>query len=237
MIGNPFQAVHRERLGDVIARQLELAIRGGQYPPGARLPPQRQLAKDYGVSRPVLRESLQLLELRGLIVTHYGSGTYVTEPLSESISTSPEFWLRDNLSRVSQFYEFRRIIEPPGAALAAQRATQEEILNLKRNVDEAAAAIEKNDIPAFVKLDIEFHALVAQMSHNPYLIHVFNQSIHLETDIRQVIHLLPGHLVVAHQRHVAIYNAIAAHDADRSCELIRDAFVHVMEEIEAAIQM
>jgi GntR family transcriptional repressor for pyruvate dehydrogenase complex len=232
MFVDPLDSLHRERLGDVVARKLELAIRGGQYPPGTRLPAQRQLAKDLGVSRPVLRESLQLLELRGLIVTHYGSGTYVAEPLA--FSASPESWLHENASRVNQFYEFRRIIEPPGAALAAQRATKDELLNLKRNIDEAALAVEINDIAAFVTLDVEFHALVAELSHNLYLSHILNQSIHQETDVRQVIHLLPDHLAVAHQRHVAIYEAIVAGDAGRSSELMREAFIRVVQEIEEA---
>lgn len=236
MFVDPLNSVHRERLGDIVARKLELAIRGGQYPPGTRLPAQRQLAKDLGVSRPVLRESLQLLELRGLIVTHYGSGTYIADPLA--FSTSPVTWLRENISRVNLFYEFRSIIEPPGAALAAQRASKEELLNLKRNIDEAAVAVEKNDIASFVALDVEFHALVAELSHNPFLVHVLNQSIHLETDVRQVIHLLQGHLAVAHQRHVAIYEAIAVGDAHKSSELMREAFVRVVQEIaEATIDL
>jgi GntR family transcriptional regulator, transcriptional repressor for pyruvate dehydrogenase complex len=229
MFVDPLDSLHRERLGDIVARKLELAIRGGQYPPGSRLPAQRQLANDLGVSRPVLRESLQLLELRGLVNIHYGSGTYVAEPVD--FSTSPESWLRDNISRVNQFYEFRRIIEPAGAALAAQRATKEEVLNLKRNIDEAALAVERNDITAFVTFDVEFHALVAQMSHNPYLLHTLNQSIHLETDVRHIIHLLHDHLAVAHRRHVAIYEAIAAGDAERSRELMDNAFVRVVQEI------
>lgn len=220
------------RLSDAVAQQLELSIRSGHYPPGTRLPSHRQLAKEFGVSRPVLQKSMQLLQEQGLVVMRRGSGTYVIDPVAASRSAL--VWLQDNLSNLQQYYAFRRILEPATAALAASQATADELQSLKQNIDAAAAAVKKNDVPSFAVRDMEFHSLVAQMSHNPYLIRALNQDIHLITDFCQVIHLLPGHALIAHTRHVAIYEAIAAGDAQQASALMRDALVRVLQEIEAA---
>jgi GntR family transcriptional repressor for pyruvate dehydrogenase complex len=232
MLADPLQTVRRERLGDVVAKQLESAIRAGQYPPGGRLPGQRQLAQELGISRPILREALQTLELRGLITTQHGSGTYVAEP--PGAATAPAAWLRENHAHLRQFYEFRQIIEPEAAALAACRATPEEIAQLQRNVTESAAAVAAGETYAFVMLDIEFHALISRMSGNPYLFHALDQIISVEGDARQAIHRLPGHLPLAQRRHEAICDGIVARAAGRARAAMLEALTGVLDDIEEA---
>lgn len=205
------RAVRPERLADLVAKQFEQSILAGVYLPGTQLPPERELAKQIGVSRPVLRESLRALEMRGLLVTYHGRGTYVAQLPDETIS--PIEWLRENNDGVRRFYEFRQLVEPPAAAWAAQRASDQEIADLKRNLDEAAGHSERGEILPFVALDIEFHQLIAHMSGNPFLYQALERIVNPESDFRRVILRLPDHLPVAHRRHVAIYEAIAARDS------------------------
>ena len=232
MLSDLLKSTNPMRLSDAVTQQLELSIRSGHYPAGTRLPSHRELAIKFGVSRPVLRQSMQSLEEQGLVIVRRGSGTYVVD--SVGASRSAITWLQNNLAKLQQFYEFRQILEPTGAALAARLATEDEIQNLKSNIDAAAVAVKTNDIPSFAVQDMEFHSLVAQMSHNPYLMRALSQDINLITDFCQVIHLLPGHALVAHTRHQMIYDAIAAGDGERASAFMRDALVRVLQEIKDA---
>ena len=84
----PFQSIEPRRLYRQIAEQIRGLIRSGEFPPGARLPPERDLAKQLGVSRPSVREALIALEVEGLVEVRIGSGIYVRVPRAKRAVTS-----------------------------------------------------------------------------------------------------------------------------------------------------
>lgn len=158
------------KLSDVILEQLENMILEGSLAPGQKLPPERELAKQFEVSRPSLREAIQKLEARGLVTRRQGGGTYVknqleggfTDPLFELISKHPE----------SQFdlLEFRHALEGIAAYYAALRGTQTDFDAIAVHYQEIAEY--GQDIESQARAINAFHLAVAEASHNVVLLHL-----------------------------------------------------------------
>lgn len=176
------------KLSDVILEQLENMILEGSLAPGEKLPPERELAKQFEVSRPSLREAIQKLEARGLVTRRQGGGTYVknqleggmTDPLFDLISKHPE----------SQFdlLEFRHALEGIAAYYAALRGTDTDFEYISKCFDAIATA---NDIETQAQMINVFHFAVAEASHNVVLLHLIRgmKSL-LEQNIQQNLMVL-----------------------------------------------
>ena len=128
----PFQAVATQRLYEQVAGQVTDLVARGEFKPGDRLPPERDLAKLLGVSRPTVREAMIALEIAGLVEVRVGAGAFVTDKarerrrdrrLFEGVGSSP-----------LELIAARRTIEPEVAALAAQLATPDEIAAIAETV-------------------------------------------------------------------------------------------------------
>ena len=116
--------IRQRRLSDNIVEQLETMILEGTLQPGQRLPPERALAEQFGVSRPSLREAVQRLAAKGLLISRQGGGNFVTEHLGASFS-DPLIRLLENRPEAHRdLLEFRRTLEADCAYYAAQRATE-----------------------------------------------------------------------------------------------------------------
>lgn len=155
----PIQTVEPRRLYRQIADQIRALIAGGEYTPGDRLPPERDLAKQLGVSRPSLREALIALEMETLLDVRVGSGIYVTHPNQPRTGTE--------LAGASGPFEVlraRRLIEGECAALAARTASPAQV----RAVRDAHATIveeakrDQNPLAA----DRLFHVRIAEAGGN-----------------------------------------------------------------------
>ncbi|SFC45811.1 pyruvate dehydrogenase complex transcriptional repressor PdhR [Pseudoalteromonas denitrificans] len=157
------------KLSDIILEQLENMILEGSLAPGQKLPPERELAKQFEVSRPSLREAIQKLEVKGLVYRRQGGGTYIknqleegmTDPLFELISKHPE----------SQFdlLEFRHALEGISAYYAALRGTETDYEEVKLSFNQIGR---ETDLEATAKAINEFHFAVAEASHNVVLLHL-----------------------------------------------------------------
>lgn len=112
------------RLADTIVEQLETMILEGTLQPGQRLPPERVLAEQFGVSRPSLREAIQKLAAKGLLHSRQGGGNFVTETLGASFSDPLIKLLETHPEAHRDLLEFRRTLEADCAFYAAQRATE-----------------------------------------------------------------------------------------------------------------
>jgi GntR family transcriptional regulator, transcriptional repressor for pyruvate dehydrogenase complex len=164
------QRIQSKKLSDVIMEQLESMILDGSLLAGQKLPPERELALTFAVSRPSLREAIQKLEAKGLVYRKQGGGTFVkrkltslvTDPLLDLIATRPE----------TQFdlLEFRHALEGMAAYYAALRGQAEDDLALQLALDELPLAMQDKSLQA--KALSEFYLIMAKASHNLVLLHV-----------------------------------------------------------------
>lgn len=146
-------------------------IADGTLAPGQRLPQERELSAELGVSRPALREAIRALALLGVLETRHGSGTYVTalgpRDLLAGVGLAASVMSSES---VTDLAEFRRLVEPPVAGLAATRATPEDLDRLER----LHAEMERTTDPArYAELDSEFHRGVVSAAGNEVVSAVF----------------------------------------------------------------
>ncbi|MEP6558791.1 MAG: FadR/GntR family transcriptional regulator [Burkholderiales bacterium] len=158
----PIQTVEPQRLYRQIAAQLSALIANGEYDAGARLPAERDLAKQFGVSRPSIREALIALEVEGWVEVRTGSGVYVVQRLQpDEAARGDTQWDPLELIRA------RRVVEGEVAALAATQARRKHLQSMTQAIDEmrALATVGVNPIEA----DRTFHMAIVSACANAVL--------------------------------------------------------------------
>jgi GntR family transcriptional repressor for pyruvate dehydrogenase complex len=205
-----FQTLQNEKLGEQISRQLLQNIIAGNYQPGEKLPPERELAAIFNVSRVVVREGLGSLQAWGVISVRHGRGTTVNS-VDEWNTLDPQVLLLLHGDEViSQLMETRKIIEPELAALAAERITDSELASLRLLKD----LPESDSMEEHVERDINFHLQIAKATHNPVLLMVLTSTSDLLREGRRRIFMVPGELAKARYWHQAIFEAIEQRDPE-----------------------
>jgi GntR family transcriptional repressor for pyruvate dehydrogenase complex len=169
-----FAQVQQRRLSDDIVERLEAMILEGSLKRGERLPAERTLAEQFGVSRPSLREAVQKLVAKGLVVSRQGGGNYVAEGLGSTFSDPLLALLENNPEAQRDLLEFRHTLEGSCAYYAAQRATELD----RQRLSEAFAVLQdcylragKVDRAEEGAADANFHLAIAEASHNAVLLH------------------------------------------------------------------
>ena len=161
---------NKTNLAQRTADTLRARIRSGEdYAPGSKLPNENHLSLKLGVSRTTLREAIRILVAEGLLQVQRGKGTFVTERKDQLADTIPSF--DEKKVTLKDLYEARLIIEPAAAALACQRATDEEIEEIVRLV--------KATQEQFTH-DFNNEEIIQRASHNRFFDHflpVVNQTI------------------------------------------------------------
>lgn len=155
-----------QRVSDVIAHQLETRILEGSLKPGDRLPPERELAVELGVSRPSLREAIQKLVSQGLLTSRQGGGTYVTDRLNASFVDPWAHMVEAHPELQEDLLEFRHMLEGKAAALAARRATEADIQRLDAAYEKLEQAFNHGTPEELTAADTAFHQAIAEASHN-----------------------------------------------------------------------
>jgi GntR family transcriptional repressor for pyruvate dehydrogenase complex len=208
------------RLADVIAGDLEARILEGSLKPGDHLPSERKLAVELGVSRPSLREAIQKLVSKGLLSTRHGGGTMVTDRMQAAFADPWQEMLNGHPALQSDLLEFRHMLEGEAAALAAQRATDADIVRIDAVVAQLERAYADDDLDAGIEHDVAFHQAIAEASHNVLI-------GHLTASLMRVVHEhISGNLTHLHSQpaqwqqiidqHRLIWQAIRARDAQRA---------------------
>lgn len=173
MITQPtvFRAVgSKQKLVDRVVYALEELIISRQLEPDTKLPPERDLADQLGVSRTVLREAVRILVTKGLLETQPGKGTLVRKLTREQVVEPLSLLLRNHTSgeiSFDQLYQVRSILEVEIAGLAASQASEADITCLKQIVANMEAT--QNDVVTLAVHDADFHSALAKMTHNPLL--------------------------------------------------------------------
>lgn len=207
----PFQSIEPRRLYRQIADQIRTLIRSGEFPAGARLPPERDLAKQLGVSRPSVREALIALEVEGLVEVRIGSGIYVQAIGEPQAAQSPP----EAEAGPFELLRARHIIEAECAALAAKSAKKPQVAAIAEALDEMQGEMQAGEHQP-LHGDRLFHLRIAEATGNGALVAVVKMLWEERTGTlyKQLEHHYdsPSLWDSAMAEHRAVLKAIVAHD-------------------------
>ena len=210
----------------VLEKMLEL-IDSGEYPVGGRLPPERELAERFNVSRPTVREAIIALETLERVTVKTGSGVYVQE----------HHTLLDHVYKsVTPFEltEARALIEGEAVALAAKMITDDELAKLEQSLEDMAQENECGDLAAG-DADREFHHLIAEATQNKMMILLTDQLWQVRNNAPQVFQAYKsiceqdGEKRV--EEHRAIFDALVERDADAARSAMHEHFGRILQKL------
>ncbi|THD85162.1 FCD domain-containing protein [Aliigemmobacter aestuarii] len=175
----PFTKIHSEKLSQSVVRQIELLILRGVLRPGERLPSERELSDRLGVSRPSLREAVEDLEARGLLVSKAGSGIFVAEVLGSAFSPALVDLFATHDDAVFDYLDFRRDLEGLAAERAARLGSDTDLKVVSAIFQKMEAAHAKRDPSDEAELDAQFHMAIIEASHNVVMLHMMRSMFDL----------------------------------------------------------
>jgi len=200
----------RPRLTDQAVSHLTGMITSGAWPAGTVLPPEAELAQQFGVSRTVVRECVRVLASRGMLEVRQGRGTSVTPPASWTVTETLALLVKADRSALLRWLEVRTILEVESAALAAQRLTEADRDRLR----EALRRLEEEAVQpdAYLDADIDFHLAIAQATQNPALVRLLRPVVLPLREHLQETALLAQARSAAAREHRAIGAAVLGGD-------------------------
>ncbi|MER8435089.1 FCD domain-containing protein [Mesorhizobium sp. M1312] len=226
-----FSRIEHSRTAHEVVQQIESLILEGVLRTSDRLPGERELARRFEVSRPILRDALKALEGRGLLTTRPGGGTHVadvigqlfTKPVTDLISMHPK--------AATDYLEYRREIEAVAAEYAARRATSDDLALLDRIMARMDEAHRTGNFDDEAEIDVEFHHAICECAHNIILLHTLRSCYRLLSEgvfqNRLLVFNVPGAREALLSQHRAIYAAVKAGDPAAARQAAMDHITHV----------
>lgn len=220
-----------------LTKRIQRYIVDNNVRPGMRLPSERELAEQLEVSRSSVREALRELEAIGLVEKQLRSGTYVRDASAEMLASVAHGWRNIDDESIQQIFEMRILFEPGCAGLAAVRATEDNLHQLREAIEAMAAAAEQKDVVAFQRTDKAFHQAITQATRNPHLMYLINGVMSaLEQSIQVSLHV-PGQMdraLVGHRQIlIAIENRQTVWASVAMENHLRDAWHYISKQTDA----
>jgi GntR family transcriptional repressor for pyruvate dehydrogenase complex len=217
-----FNVVSSNRMSENIVEQIRLLIRTEQLRPGDRLPSERDLCEQMGVSRVTVREALRVLEAGGLVAIRVGArgGAFVTSPSSMKLGANLADLMNLSPMTAAEVIEARQVVELGIIPMVVERATDEDIEALRAMTREHQAALKRGEYS--MEMSATFHVRVAACTHNAaveMLVHSFHGPLLMSLREAQVAAPLMGHRGTSEHREFV--EAIAARDADKASEIMQ----------------
>lgn len=232
--GAPLVPVIRDRLYEQVAQQIQELIVAEGWPVGYRIPTERELGEQFGVSRTVIREALKALAERGLVAIRAGRGTFVanlgTAALKEPMRL---FFQRQNIS-YRNLVEARRVLEVEIAGLAAERAEPEQIERMRAAIAQMDEFMGNPE--GYAKADQAFHAALAQGTQNqmfPMLIENIAELLH---ESRRLIFEVAGAPTRGQIHHRALLEAVEQRDVRAARRAMRAHLDQVDGDIHSVVR-
>jgi GntR family transcriptional repressor for pyruvate dehydrogenase complex len=226
-----FSRIEHSRTADEVVQQIESLILEGVLRTGDRLPGERELARQFDVSRPILRDALKALEGRGLLTTRPGGGTHVADVIGQLFTKPVTDLISTHRKAVTDYLEYRREIEAVAAEYAARRATPEDLALLDRIMARMDEAHRTGDFEDEAEIDVEFHHAVCECAHNMILLHTLRSCYRLLSEgvfqNRLLVFTVPGAREALLQQHHAIHAAIKDGDPAAARRAAMDHITYV----------
>ncbi len=232
----PFRPIHPEKLSSAVVRQIELLILRGILRDGERLPPERELSEQLGVSRPSLREAISELKHHGLLCSRAGSGIYVADVLGSAFSPALVRLFAAHDEAVVDYVSFRRDMEGVAAERAARCGSDLDLKVIDDAFKRMQSAHAAGDIELEAECDTAFHLAIIEASHNVVMLHMMRSIYELLRGgvfyNRAQMYLQPN----AHDDLLEQHRAINDSLQRRDCIGARAAMERHMDRVEAALK-
>jgi len=221
-----------QKLYQRVAESIANAIAKGRYPPGSRLPAERDLAEEFKVSRPTIREAMIALEIRGLVGAKKGSGIYVTATPGE-ITPTPELDVG-----AFELIEARTLFEGEAAALAATAIDAQQLEELRKLLAEMERAGETS---AALDADKQFHLAIAKATGNSLIVSVVEMLWTIREQSPLCVHMFAKArregVTPRVNEHQLIVDALLAHDPQLAREAMRSHLRRVTDDLLEATKL
>jgi GntR family transcriptional repressor for pyruvate dehydrogenase complex len=226
-----FKSIKHTRISDEIANQIKTLISEGRLKPGDRLPPERELITEFGVSRPSLREALNSLVAMGFLEIK-GKRTFIKSVASESMQNPLSLIIKADTQKIFDLIEVRKALEAWAAFLAAQKATQEDIHRLENILEEMRNAFEQGR--SWEKQDADFHLSIAQATHNTIQTHIMSTIYDLLRESMARVFKDRSRVKKLLDQHHRMFSAIKSHSPDKARERTLEHLTYVESEVKGS---
>lgn len=217
-----FKTVSSSRVSQVIVEQIRLLLKEERLKPGDRLPSERELCVHFGVSRVTVREALRILEAGGLVEIRVGArgGAFVRTPDSRQLGEGLAALISLSPMTASEVTEARLVFELGIVPVVVERATEEDLAELRAMCEEHAAAFERGEYS--MELSAAFHNRVAAATHNSAIM-MLVESFHgpLLMSLRQAQTIEPQMGRLGSREHLEFVEAVAARDEPAATAIMR----------------
>jgi len=228
-----YQTLQSERLFERIVEQIENQILTAELKLGEQLPPERDLAEQFGVSRTAIREAIKTLRQKGLVAIEHGRGTFISNKTPQAVRHSLGLMMKIGSNGSSRgLVEVREMLEPEIAALAAKRATKAQLDAARTAVIAMDAALD--DAERFIEADLDFHRALAQATQNPVIPNLIDSVVDLMREQRERIARVKGGLARGQFHHKKILRAVETHNANAARDAMRAHLRQVRKDTDAA---
>jgi GntR family transcriptional repressor for pyruvate dehydrogenase complex len=214
----PFKPIKPKKVSSQIAEQIRSSILAGEFTPGDKLPPERELAEMFVVSRPSVREALNLLASSGLVESYQGGGTVVKSLVELSAGNPLSELIKGEQARALDVIEVRKSMEAWTAYYAAQRALPDDLRKLEGIVAEMEHNLE--GMKPSQDLDANFHVIIAQATHNVVWLHlmssIFDAMKEFQRGVWRVVYQTEEDHRLLFRHHRDVFEAIRDRDPERA---------------------
>lgn len=228
---NLFSTVTPRKIPDVVYQQLVALISSGRLKPGERLPSEREMATDMGISRQSIREAIHKARTMGLIEVRQGGGTVVVSSVGEHLKTALSIILEEQAEKIFEFLDIRKLFEgwcAEKAATAAKAADLRAMMELLKRME----TLQPGE-GAWEKADLHFHSAIAAASHNVIAIHIMDGLKASFNDYFKAkkFALGPERKDVLFNQHAGIFAAIKQKNPQKAKDKITEHLEYVAEVI------
>ncbi|MDR1507341.1 MAG: FadR family transcriptional regulator [Treponema sp.] len=209
-----FEHLQHKRIYEEVVELIIQQIRSGKLKMGQKLPPERVLAEEMGVSRTSLREALRALESMGFIYSVTGGGNYVNSVSIGNVLSPLSAMVAQDTKFAADIIDVRRHLEVHMASLAAKNATKQQISQIYSTILNMQSEVEEGGIG--IKGDNQFHLEIAKASQNRAFAVISELVGELMAESRKATLEIPGQPLKSIEDHIAIFEAIRDGDENRA---------------------
>ena len=224
-----FKTARVNRISQNIVEQIRGTIISGRLKPGDRLPSEKDLAAEFGVSKASLREALRALEALGMLEVKQGmgGGAFVTKVDLETARNNMFNYIFFQNPSIGEFTQLRTFIEPPVAEIAARKCSQADLDYLEDNLNRTRELMDSG--PFYYELDTKFHHKIAEISGNRLICFVIDSLKNAIVQIKLELDLDRDFSIQVYKAHMRLFDAIRKRDPKQAHEEMRRHILEVDE--------